>query len=225
MSAGRPGSEAIEIGPVARRETAAAARILNAALLDDPATRAIGPRRRRHRAAINPLSFAGIVAAGRRHGARVLLARRAGVAIGVSIAFDPGRWPIGGSGALHELAWALAAGPLPVRRGLAFARALRNAHVSHPHHYLWFLAVAPAEQGRGAGRALLADLHRRADADALPVYLETATPANVAWYAAAGYAVIGDLRLAGGETLWRLERPPPAAGADRVPPPAECGGR
>jgi ribosomal protein S18 acetylase RimI-like enzyme len=202
-----PARGSIAVGPIARGETAAAARVLNAAFLDDPVTRAIGPRRRRHRAAINPLSFAGIVAASRRHGARVLVARRSGAVAGVSIAFDPGGWPIGESAALYELAWALAAGPLPVRRGLAFARVVRDAHVTYPHHYLWFLAVAPAEQGRGAGRALLADLHRRADDDAMPTYLETGTMDNVAWYASAGYAVTGELELAGGETLWLMERP------------------
>jgi ribosomal protein S18 acetylase RimI-like enzyme len=170
----------------------------------------IGPRRRRHRAAINPLSFAGIVVASRRHGGRVLVARHRGAVIGVSIAFGPGRWPIAESAVLYELAWALAAGPLPVRRGLAFARAIRDAHPTYGHHYLWFLAIDPAEQGRGAGRALLADLHRSADGDALPTYLETGTMANVSWYATAGYAVLDELRLAGGEPLWLMERPPSA---------------
>jgi ribosomal protein S18 acetylase RimI-like enzyme len=208
-----PAAGALEIGPIARGETGAAARVLNAAFLDDPISRAIGPRRRAHRVATNPLSFAGIVIASRRHGGRVVLARRRGAAVGVSIAFDPGAWPLHGSAVAYELAWALAAGPLPVRRGLAFARVVRDAHVGHPHHYLWFLAVDPAEQGRGAGRALLADLHGRADADGLPTYLETGTMDNVAWYAAAGYATLGELRLAGGEPLWRMERPPTPSAA------------
>jgi ribosomal protein S18 acetylase RimI-like enzyme len=202
-----PAAGALEIGPIASRETGAAARVLSAAFLDDPITRAIGPRRRGHRAAINPLSFAGIVIASRRHGGRVVVARRRGAVIGVGIAFDHGAWPLHGSAVAYELAWALAAGPLPVRRGLAFARVVRDAHVRYPHHYLWFLAVDPGEQGRGAGRKLLADIHRRADADGLPTYLETGTMDNVAWYASAGYATLGELRLAGGEPLWRMERP------------------
>jgi ribosomal protein S18 acetylase RimI-like enzyme len=200
----------LEVGPIGRRETGAAARVLTAAFLDDPITRAIGPRRRGHRRAVSPLSFAGIVIASRRHGGRALVARRRGTVIGVSITFDPGAWPLRDGAVGYELAWALAAGPLPVRRGLAFARIVRDAHVDYPHHYLWFLAVDPAEQGRGAGRELLADLHRRADADGLPAYLETGTMANVTWYAASGYAVTGELRLAGGEPLWLMERRPVA---------------
>ncbi|HET6830553.1 MAG TPA: GNAT family N-acetyltransferase [Solirubrobacterales bacterium] len=206
MSPG-PVPGAVTIGTIGRGETAATVRVLNAAFLDDPITRAVGPRRRRHRAAINPLSFTGILLASRRHGGRVLVARRGGAVIGVSITFDPGAWPLHEGAVTYELAWALAAGPLPVRRGLAFARLVRDAHVSHPHHYLWFLAVDPAEQGRGAGRALLGDLHRRADADGLPTYLETGTMDNVAWYAACGYRTLSELRLAGGEPLWRMERP------------------
>jgi GNAT superfamily N-acetyltransferase len=208
LSAG-PGP--FEIGPARRRETGAVARVLTAAFLDDPITRAIGPRSRRHRAAVNPLSFAGIVVASRRHGGRVIVARRDRAAIGVSIAFDPGAWPLREVAVAYELAWALVAGPLPVRRGLGFARLVGEAHISHPHHYLWFLAVAPAEQGRGTGRALLADLHARADRDGLPTYLETGTMDNVTWYGSAGYEVTGELRLAGGEPLWRMERPPAAA--------------
>jgi ribosomal protein S18 acetylase RimI-like enzyme len=205
---GGPG--AFEIGPARRSETGAAARVLTAAFVDDPITRAIGPRSRRHRAAISPLSFAGIVVASRRRGGRVIVARRDRSVIGVSIAFDPGAWPLRQGAVAYELAWALAAGPLPVRRGLGFARLVGEAHVTHPHHYLWFLAVAPAEQGRGAGRALLVALHGRADRDGLPTYLETGTTDNVAWYGSLGYTTIGELRLAGGESLWQMERPGPA---------------
>jgi len=198
---------AVAIGPIAGGESGAAARVLSTAFLDDPINRAIGPRRRRHRAAINPLSFAGMVIASSRRGGSVVVARREGAVVGVSISFAPGAWPLRGGGGPHELAWVLAAGPLPVRRGLAFARLVREAHAKHPHHYLWFLAVAPPEQGRGAGRALLADLHGRADRDGVPTYLETGTMQNVAWYESAGYAVRGELRLAGGEPLWLMERP------------------
>lgn len=211
MSPGAAGPEAIEIGPVARGETAAAARVLAAAFLDDPIGAAIGPRRRRHRAAINPLSFAGIVAASRRHGAGVSLARRGGRVVGVSIHFEPGQWPIGDGAVLHELAWALLAGPRPVRRGIAFDRMVRAAHVLHEHAYLWFLGVDPPAQGTGVGRALLARFHERTDAHGVPAYLETGTIGNVAWYASAGYEVLGELALPrGGGPVWRMERPHPS---------------
>ncbi len=197
----------LEIGPAERGDKRAAARVLTESFLDDPVASAIGPRRRRHRRLVSPLSFGGIVAVSRRHGARVRLARRDGAAVGVSIAFDPGRWPLGDGAVVHELAWALVAGPAPVRRGIAFDRAVRADHVEHEHIYLWFLGVDPAAQGTGVGRALLADVHDRADARGVPTYLETGTFDNVSWYASAGYAVLGEMTLPHGGPLWRMERP------------------
>jgi ribosomal protein S18 acetylase RimI-like enzyme len=130
--------------------------------------------------------------------------------VGVSIAFEPGAWPLTDGAVVYELAWALAAGPLPVRRGIAFDRMVRAAHVGHEHAYLWFLGVHPDEQGRGAGRALLADFDARADACEVPAYLETGTFENVAWYAGAGYEVLGELTLPSGEPVWRMERAHPS---------------
>ncbi len=87
---------------------------------------------------------------------------------------------------------------------------VRAAHVGHEHAYLWFLGVHPDEQGRGAGRALLADFDARADACEVPAYLETGTFENVAWYAGAGYEVLGELTLPSGEPVWRMERAHPS---------------
>jgi len=207
LSESPPGGDALEIGPLGPGQARPAARVLAAAFLDDPIAVAIGPRRRGHRRLTSPLSFAGIVAACRSHGGRIVVARRGGTVVGVSIAFDPGRWPISDAAFVYELAWVLAAGPLPVRRGIAFDRMVRNAHVEHEHLYLWFLGVDPAEQGRGVGRSLLGHLHRRSDRHGVPTYLETSTMDNVAYYASAGYELLGELALPGGAPLWRMERP------------------
>ena len=203
---GRTTASPLEIVPIGRDQVRAAAGVLAAAFLDDPIAAAIGPRRRAHRRLISPLSFTGIVAASRRHGGRVVTARRGGAVVGVSIAFEAGAWPLTDGAVVYELAWALAAGPLPVRRGIAFDRMVRAAHVDHEHAYLWFLGVHPDEQGRGAGRALLADFDARADACGVPAYLETGTFENVAWYAGAGYEILGELALPSGEPVWRMER-------------------
>ncbi len=207
MTRAAPGTDPLEVGLLASGEARAAARVLADAFADDPVATAIGPRRRGHRRAISPLSFAGIVIASARHGGRVHVARRGGAVVGVGIDFVPGAWPITDGAVVYELAWALLAGPQPIRRGIAFDRAVRAAHVEHDHMYLWFLGVDPAEQGRGVGRALLADLHGRADERRVPTYLETGTMANVAWYASAGYELLGELELPGGQPLWRMERP------------------
>ena len=203
-----PTAPSLDVGPIAGGELRAAARVLGAAFLDDPISTAIGPRRRSHRRITGPVSFMGILVASRRHGGQIRVARDAGGRVlGVSVSFDPGAWPIPEGALAYELGWLLLAGPLPASRGLDFDRRIRAAHVPHPHVYLWFLAVDPAFQSRGVGRALLAELHAESAGFAVPTYLETGTMENVAYYASAGYEVIGDLKLATGRPMWLMERP------------------
>lgn len=127
--------------------------------------------------------------------------------VGVSIGFEPGRWPMPESTALWELGWLLVAGPLPAYRGMRDDRRMRSHHVEHPHMYLWFIGVDPDRHGGGIGRALLAEIHAAAEALDVPTYLETATPANVGFYERGGYEVIGEIEMPSGPTMWRLERP------------------
>ncbi len=199
---------AFEVGPIARGEMRSAARVLGAAFLDDPISTAVGPRRRGHRRISGPVAFMGILVASDRHGGRVRVARHpeTGRVAGVSIAFEPGAWPIPEGAVAYEIGWLLMAGPLPARRGIAFDRKIRAAHVEHPHMYLWFLAADPAVQGQGIGKALLADVHAEAAANEVPTYLETGTMANVTYYASVGYEVIGEIALSSGEPMWLMER-------------------
>lgn len=64
-----------------------------------------------------------------------------------------------------------------------------------PYHYLNFLGVHPAHQGRGLGRQLVAAGQARAAAEGLGVYLESTNPANLAFYASMGFRRIGDFTL------------------------------
>ena len=70
--------------------------------------------------------------------------------------------------------------------------------------YLWFLAVDPENQRGGVGRALLARVYEEAEA---PVYLDTANPANVPYYASNGYEEIGKADGPRGATMWFMRRP------------------
>jgi GNAT superfamily N-acetyltransferase len=196
------------IGPIVPREIPAAARVLGDAFLDDPVWSAIGPHRRSHRRIANRVSFAGILAGSIRNGARIRVARDGGTVVGASVAFAPGRWPIPDGSVLWELGWLVVAGPLPALRGLRDDRAMRAAHVEHPHMYLWFLGVDPPLHGTGVGRALLADMHADSDALGVPAYLETGTPGNVGFYERDGYETIGTIEMPSGPTMWRMERPP-----------------
>jgi ribosomal protein S18 acetylase RimI-like enzyme len=197
-----------EVGPIGRGEVRAAARVLGTAFLDDPISTAIGPRRRAHRRITSPVSFMGILVASQRHRGRVRVARHheTGRVAGVSVAFEPGAWPVPEGAFAYEIGWLLMAGPLPLRRAIAFDRKVRAAHVPHPHMYLWFLGVDPAVQARGIGKALLADVHAEAAANDVPTYLETGTMANVTYYASVGYEVLGEINLSTGEPMWLMHR-------------------
>jgi ribosomal protein S18 acetylase RimI-like enzyme len=197
----------LSVEPLGAGDGRAVARVLGDAFLDDPVWTAIGPGRRGHRRVANRLSFAGILAGSRRHGARIRVARgAAGDVVGATVAFAPGRWPLPASTFLWELGWLAVAGPLPALRGFRDDREMRSHHVSHPHMYLWFLGVDPRCHGSGVGRALLADLHADSEALGVPTFLETGTPENVGFYERDGYEVIGEIAMPSGPTMWRMER-------------------
>ncbi|MEV4830590.1 GNAT family N-acetyltransferase [Micromonospora sp. NPDC049257] len=83
--------------------------------------------------------------------------------------------------------------------------------VHHPHlplhHHLAYLAVAPNRQGCGVGTALLADHHRRLDAEGLSAYLEAISLRTRALYERVGYHAGTPIRIPDGPTIWRMWRP------------------
>lgn len=58
------------------------------------------------------------------------------------------------------------------------------------HYYLWGLVADPKTQRTGVGSALLKILTDKADAEQLPVYLETHDRNNVAYYERFGFKLI-----------------------------------
>lgn len=196
-----------EIVPFERRHGRALAKVFADAFLDDPIWTAIGPRNRTHRRFSNRASFGGIIAGSRRHNARMRVALRDGEVAGGTIAFASEDWPMPDRAVFWEAGWFLAAGPLPALRGFRDDAAIREHHVAYPHSYLWFIGVAPAAQGTGVGHSLMADLHGWADPLERPVYLETGTESNLAWYGSLGYGAEGEIEMPSGATMWRMERP------------------
>ncbi len=80
---------------------------------------------------------------------------------------------------------------------------------SEPHWFLDQLAVEPAAQGRGIGRALLEHAIGLARADGRPLVLETGTPDNVALYERFGFRVIrAEDAPGGGPRVWWMRRDP-----------------
>jgi len=66
-------------------------------------------------------------------------------------------------------------------------------HPRAAHHYLAYLAVAPARQRRGIGSALLAHHHATLDADAVPAYLVAVSPESRDLYRRHGYQPHGEV--------------------------------
>jgi GNAT superfamily N-acetyltransferase len=198
----------IQVTELRSGEGRLAARTLAAAFLDDPVWTAIGPRRRAHRTYANRVAFWGIVHGSVKGGARVRVAREAdGGVAGATISFAQGDWPLPDRSFAWELPWVFAAGPVPVARGMRDDQMLRRTHPAYPHNYLWFIGVDPSRQGRGVGRALMADFHEWSDPSGLGTFLETGTRENVAFYRSLGYREGRELRLPSGVSMWQMERP------------------
>lgn len=59
-----------------------------------------------------------------------------------------------------------------------------------PHYYLWGLAVDPRQKAHGIGDALMRPLLAQADAQKMPVYLETHDEKNVRYYRKYGFDLV-----------------------------------
>ena len=132
----------------------------------------------------------------------------AGSPWGVAMGYDSSRpdWP-----AALQAEWQALERDLPgfAERLAAYDAISTRFAPSAPHAYLGVLGVEPARQGQGGGRALLDAFCARTanDPQSSGVYLETATPANLAFYGRAGFRVSGDAPLDDSTHLWCLFRP------------------
>ncbi len=111
---------------------------------------------------------------------------------------------------LHDADDALAAlTPDGAVRYQAFWDWVAERTPKEPHWFLDQLAVEPAAQGRGIGRALLEHAIGLAAADGHPLILETGTPANVGLYERFGFRVIlAEDAPGGGPRVWFMQRDP-----------------
>jgi GNAT superfamily N-acetyltransferase len=181
-----------------------AARIITDALLHDPGWIAVGPKRTGHRRRVARSYHRAALGILDRYGRPIYGAYVDGQLAGVAATFAAGRYPPPAHTFLRYVPGFLAAGPGPVVRGLRTSNIQDRGHPPDEHVFLWFLAVDPPHQRTGLGRKLLAKVAEEAEA---PVYLDTANPANVPYYASAGYEEIGRAALPRGATMWFMRRP------------------
>jgi ribosomal protein S18 acetylase RimI-like enzyme len=83
-----------------------------------------------------------------------------------------------------------------------------NCHPAEPHWYLPMIGVAPAEQGRGYGSALLKHGLERCDADDRVAYLEATTPQSVQLYERHGFERLGTIQVGSSPPLFPMLRRP-----------------
>src|SRR6187549_617057 len=202
----------------------AAARLFADAFLDDPGWVAVGPDRRErrhanlrryHRTALDVIERYGgpIYGAFEEDGAGSGGAGSGGAAsggagggrlLGVAATFAAGLYPPPAWTIVRFVPGFVRAGPGPIIRGLRFSAVQEKGHPHDTHVYLWFLAVDPQHQRGGVGRALLARVYGDAQErdDPAPVYLDTANPANVPYYAGNGYEELGKAAGPRGASMW-----------------------
>ena len=183
----------------------AAARLFADAFLDDPGWVAVGPDRRRRRHGVLRRFHRTALGLTERYGGPIYGAFDDDRLTGVAATFAAGRYPPPSlRTTLNFLLGFLKAGPAPIVRALRFSAVQESGHPHEEHVYLWFLAVDPTHQHGGIGRALLARVYEEATA---PVYLDTANPANVPYYAGNGFEELGKAAGPRGATMWFMRRP------------------
>ncbi len=199
------------IVPLGVSEAREAATLLASAFGSDPAFLYAFPDEARRQKALCWL-FERLVRCTITSGQVLTTASRAGVALWLG----PERHSLPSWGLLRAGLgrFPLACGWSAFARFLRLAEQTRRLHaqaVHGPHWYLFALAVQPGCQRQGVGKALLSYLLAQADSSVLPCYLDTANPANLLYYAAYGFEVIGERQVATREetlTLWGMLRSP-----------------
>jgi ribosomal protein S18 acetylase RimI-like enzyme len=201
--------EGLEVVDLRRADRREAAMVLAEAFLQDPAWVAIGPPDGPARRRLLLRFFRVALFETRHWGGPAWAATRGGAIVGVAVTFGPGKaFPSPLASVLEAPLFLLAGGRTP-QRATQVGAAMARAHPRGAQVYLWFLAVRPAHQRSGVGRALMRRVLREAtDAD-VPVYLETASPENIAYYRSFGFEVVGEATLPGGGRMWFMSRPAP----------------
>ena len=79
------------------------------------------------------------------------------------------------------------------------------------HEYLWMIAVAPENQGRGLGTALVRHVLDRCDREGAAAYLEASSARSLKLYERLGFDLLGrPLDLPDGPMMWPMWREPRA---------------
>jgi GNAT superfamily N-acetyltransferase len=141
------------------------------------------------------------------------VARHDAAVVGAAVWLAPGDYPPSALRQLRQLGatWTFAiVASRRVAVSLRFLRANEKVHPKETHWYLGILGVDPAYQGQGIGGRLLQPVLDRADAEGLPVYLETDKERNLAFYNRFRFQLVDTLHPDGpkGPPNWTMWRDP-----------------
>ena len=138
----------------------------------------------------------------------ILQASKDGKLCGAAVMHPPGTYPIP---VVSQLRITIRAVMRHGFHGLGRWMRLLNAYEKQhpkepPHYYLELLGVLPEQQGQGIGSAMLRELTRRADAEQVGCYLETADPKNLPLYERFGFCIRAEQEVIG-VRVWFMWRP------------------
>ncbi len=195
------------LGALHADEREAAVQVLARAFRDNPLNLAvIGSDDPERRLSANAHGLRSLLPVAQVHG-RVRALRARGELAAVLLAAAPGAHPLPPAALAARLRCLFGQGLRVARRWAEVFEAMAKLHPPEPHWYLGSLGVDPRQQGRGIGRALLADWLAEVDREPSCAYLETDRPENVAFYERAGFAALGEARIFS-VRVWRMRRPP-----------------
>lgn len=190
---------------LAERDLDSAAQVLGRAFRDNPMNVAViggdGPRREAcNRAGVEAYLPAALEAG------PVWGARQGDALCGVLVSMPPGAFPLPVPG--WRAFWRLwrVQGPRLIRRWGSVAASLYDLHPEEPHFTLATVGVDPAVRRAGIGSELVAALTEHVSELTVPIYLDTDRTENIAFYARAGFDVIGSAEIEG-VTIHRMLRP------------------
>ncbi len=202
-----------EIAAMEPRRRGEVARLLTRAFASDPMmTHALPDEAQRARRM--PRMMGMSIRHGERYG-RVRVARGSmGEAAGAAIWLAPGTTDVTFGRMIRSgmLLMPAQLGPAAFGRMMQVTAPMESAHkrlMPGRHWYLFILGSDPDHRGSGAGTALVTEGCGWADAERLPIYLETQNERNLGWYARFGFAVAEEIPSPG-PTSWALIRPPSA---------------
>jgi GNAT superfamily N-acetyltransferase len=120
----------------------------------------------------------------------------------------PGRWRVPVGTLLRE-------GPSLLRvfgrRTLLGLRGLSRVEARHPRWPHWYLAILgtdPDWQGKGFGSAVMSPVLQRCDEESLGAYLESSKESNIPYYRRHGFEVVDEVDMPRGPRVWLMWREP-----------------